>query len=182
VVCLFEFDADAPGRLRKLDGVPREVPHDLLKTPGIAQHDRGAVERHFNVDVLRTRLGSNRIDGGLDDLRETNRFAGDMQAVGDNPRHVEQIVDQLPLRAGAPFDDLDCVAHSIRRHPIGSKHLRPSEDRRQRCPQFMRHRGKEFVLGPIRRFGLAPRGLFLGDQLRKIVPHGVERAAEGADF
>ena len=56
------------------------------------------------------------------------------------------------------------------------QHLRPSEDRGQRRAQLVRDRREELVLRAVRILGLATRGLLLGDQLREVVPHRVERA------
>ena len=69
--------------------------------------------------MLRGRLWPNRIEGSLDDFGETNRFAGDLKPVRHNSRDIQQVVDQLALRARTVFDNLNRVTDLIGRNALG---------------------------------------------------------------
>ena len=72
------------------------------------------------------------------------------ELAGHDPAQIEQVVDQLNLRARIAVDDLDgplLLVRSLGRR-ASEQHLGPAQDGAQRRAQFVRERGQEFVLQP----------------------------------
>jgi len=83
----------------------------------------------------------------------SSRAAPEPELPRDDARHVEQILDQLGLRPSVPLDDVErSGGHPARTAP--PQHAGPGEDRRERCPELVRHHREKLVLGAIRALGL----------------------------
>src|SRR5919204_10165 len=95
-----ESHAHAPARGRELDGVREEVPEDLLQALGVARDLRGrVVEARLNLDLFGLRGGAHRLDGGAHDRAQLDAPRVETHLPRDDARHVEQVVDDLLLRA-----------------------------------------------------------------------------------
>jgi hypothetical protein len=67
----------------------------------------------------------------------------------DDPRHIEDVVDQARLGPCVALDDLEDSASVFRCIPSTRGH-RPAENRTERRSQLVRNDGQEVVLGPVR--------------------------------
>src|SRR5437763_1766471 len=65
-----------------------------------------AREVEMQRDPFRGDARPHRVDGGLDDALQVHRRDVELQLAGDDARDVEDLVDQLRLRARAPLDRL----------------------------------------------------------------------------
>src|SRR5262249_30227550 len=95
---------------RELDGVGEEVPDNLLQplgvTPDLAVPQYLWIEFRGEPDEFRVRRRANRFDRVVDHAGQVNRSDFDSQLAGDNPRRIEQIVDQPPLPLAIAADRL----------------------------------------------------------------------------
>ena len=93
---------------RELHGVGQQVPEHLLKALGIA-HDGGPrrVLDELEENALGVGRGRHRPDRRLDDGADLHGLEIELELARDDPRHVEQLVDDLVLRAGVPDDRVD---------------------------------------------------------------------------
>ena len=85
-----------------------------------------------------------------DHPRQRERFHVQPHLARDDPAHVEQVLDELHLRAGVAFDDLHGL-RDLRRVGLRVRFLedaRPAEDRVERRAQFVGKRRQELVLEP----------------------------------
>src|SRR4029079_6540084 len=97
---LLNGDIDASARLCELDGVGKQIPHDLFEPVGISPDlAREAADREIDVEVARSSRGSNRSSRGENDCREVNRRRLDAKFASHCARDVEQVVDENGLRA-----------------------------------------------------------------------------------
>ena len=151
---------------RELHGVGQQVPEHLFQAPRIAlQHGHGQVFR-VDADLF---LARHRLDG----------FAGALQHVGQidfsnlqrhlarqDGRHVEQVVDQVNLRAGAALDGGQAtLEHGL---VVGAhiQQLGPAQHGIERRAQFVADGGEEVVLQAAGAFGLFTGARFGFKQLR----------------
>ena len=111
------------------------------------------------------------LDGLADQVVGVDDLPVQRQLAPDDPRHVEQVVDQPGLEVDVPADHLQGRA-DLGRAVAGSSSIAETvgQDGGQRGPQLVAEDGEELVLGPVGRLGLvpgelqaAPRLLALGD-------------------
>jgi len=69
-----------------------------------------------------------------------------MQLSGDDPRHIEEILNDLNLRMRIPFDHFERSVKICRAEGCASQQVNASENGSQRRPQFVRKGGEEDVL------------------------------------
>ncbi len=86
------------------------------------------------------------------------------QFAGDDPAHVEQIFDQLGLRAGAAADDLQRLGGFLGTHATGRQQVDPTQDDVERRAKLVRQGGQEFVFDVPDALGFGPGGTFGGQQ------------------
>ena len=141
------LDASPVGR--ELDRVGEQVPHHLLQALPVA-HDRG---RPFHdgdeLDLLRLRRRPHRLDGGVDHPRHLDPADVQLHLAGDDPRHVEHVLDEAGLGLHVALDDLQ-PAHPRRLVDLLlAQDAGPPQDRGERRAQLVGERGQELVLGPV---------------------------------
>jgi len=152
----------------ELDRVRQEVPDDLLQPVAIAARlgHGGNVGRDRHA--LRFGGGPQRVERAANDLADVDaRHVQDHLAVHD-PRHVEDVLDQLFLCDGVVLNDAHGVLQTIGLELARFEQLRPAEHRVERRAQLVRQRGQEFILHAVDAFGLAARALFAPQQLRAL--------------
>ena len=129
---------------------------------GVTDSSRTASSR---IDFCSARGRSARMAAWISFAGSTARRSRRRVARGD-AREVEEVVDELGLRAHAALDRLE------RSRTVGLAGLRrakgvgPGEDRVERRPELVRDQGEELVLGPVGRLGGLPRLLELARSLR----------------
>ena len=110
----------------------------------------------------RMRLASARRPHGLerrlDEGRRLHRLHVEAHLAGGDAGHVEQVLDQLGLRARVALDHLHRPQQLLALHAAGGDDLRPAEDRAERRAQLVRQRGEELVLELAHALGLGARG------------------------
>ena len=72
----------------------------------------------------------------------------DHQLAADDPRDVEDVLDQLRLQPRVPADHFDRLLRACGGEGAALQHRHPAQDRVQRRPQLVRERGQELVLEP----------------------------------
>ena len=105
---------DAAAARRELDRVGEQVPEDLLQPARVAGDRCRAVrvEHRSQADALGARRpGATVSTRGVDDAGEVQRLHVQPHLAGDDPAHVEQVLDDLRLRAGVALDRV----HALRR-------------------------------------------------------------------
>ena len=123
---------------RELDGVGQQVPHHLLQPPRIAAHHRlMRRERPLDADLARLAGRMHRLDRRLDDGRQIHLVDVEAQFARDDPRDVEQIVDELCLHPGVALDGGETVGKMGVDGPRSSQDHRPADDRVERRPQLV---------------------------------------------
>jgi hypothetical protein len=111
----------------------------------------------------------NLIERPLDHGDEIHGQRIDAHRAADDPRDVEEVVDDPRQRLRIALDDMDCVERSRGIDLLAAEQVRPAEDRIEGRPQLMGHDGQELVLQPIRGLGRSPRGVRF---VRKVLgPH-----------
>ena len=125
----------------------------------VGQRADAAIER----DRLRVRRGADRVDGAVDDRLQIDRRQLDAQLAGDDARHVEDVFDQLRLRARVAFDGVQRLLFLLGRQRARPQHARPADHRVERRAQLVRQRREELVLRPVGRLGGLAR-VPLGDR------------------
>jgi len=105
-----EVDVHAPVLRGELDRVGHEVPHDLLEPIGVAhERPRAVVEQAREAHLLGVRGRPHHLERGAGHRGEVDRADVDAELAADDPRDVEQVVDELRLRPGVALDDLERV-------------------------------------------------------------------------
>ncbi len=155
---------DPPAGRGVLRGVDQQVRDDLREPRQVAfegdrlrrQIDRQRMARRID-DRLRD------LDRTLDDGRELQRLAPQMELAARHARDVEQVVEQVRHLRDLPIDDVAAPDHLRVALGGAAQHLDRIADRRERVAQLVRERRDEVVLLAI---GLAQRllgVLALGD-------------------
>src|SRR5262249_55796103 len=122
--------------------------------------DRGELrwELELEPDLLRLGRRPDDLDGVLHDRNQIYRLRVEPELAGDDARHVEDVLDELPLGLSVPADGVD----ALRQRRIGAPLLeeaRPADDGVEGRPELVRHRREELVLDAARLLG-AVRRLF----------------------
>jgi hypothetical protein len=100
--------AAAPGS--ELDGVGEQVPGHLLQAVWIADDvaaddlGGGRLENHAQLDPLGLGRRAQRLDGVMEDGGEVDPLEAQRQAAPDDARDVQDVVDDLGLRADVLLD------------------------------------------------------------------------------
>jgi len=97
----------------------------------------------------------------------------------DDAGDVEEIFDELRQHTGVALDHLGPAARARGIERARAEQAHPPEDRVQRCPELVRERRQEFVLGAIGLVQLAPRVFQITDD--DLVGAHVAQDADGAD-
>jgi len=63
--------------------------------------------------------------------------AFDVHLARDDPRHVEEIADELGQERGVPFDDVERMGPLRLLHRTPAQDPRPAHDRGQGCSQLV---------------------------------------------
>ena len=115
-------------------------------------------EAHGDVDALGLRLLTHCLDDVARDRTQIDRLNLQLQLARDDLADVQEIRNQLRLKSGVLRDDLESALNGRRVVRALQQEVRPAENRVQRRTQLVRHQGDEFVLAPIRTFGVGTRG------------------------
>jgi hypothetical protein len=127
----------ATGR-RELDGVRDEVQDDLIEPERIGDDRRHRfVERYFQADRLLLRVGLHRSYRLFDDLHGLDGAQVEAKGRGGDARQVEEITDELRLRANAALDRVDGPRSVGVGRALRTQRVRPGEDRVERRPQLV---------------------------------------------
>ena len=159
-----------PAIRRELERVPDQVHQHALELVRIDGGDARVpgVDRELDVAVggknreVRRQEPHERGDVGVDRL--------DLQLVGLDPRHVEQIVDVLQQHAGVAGDDFARVPPLRQAHRPGVVDEAPGrpEDERERRPQFVADVGEELGLDLVELADALEEALQLDVLLREL--------------
>ena len=128
---------------REFHGVGEQVPKDLLE-PVFVPHDDAADagEGGGEPDALALGRRAHGLHGGGDDGGEVDPLHVEADLAGFDAAHVEQILDQLRLRAHVALDDFERLrARSSGVAPF-FRICDPAEDGVQRRAQLVRERGR----------------------------------------
>ena len=165
-----EEDVDGSAFGREFDRVGQEVPHDLLQPRWVARDWPGVrVDDFAKLDLLGVRRGADGIDSEVDDACQVGALHVESNFAGDDAAHVQQVVDELRLRAGVALDGVDALAEVLGRELVQAQELRPAEDGIERGAQLVRQRGEKLVLHDAGVLGLGARGAFGLQQLSALV-------------
>src|SRR5262249_19203702 len=156
---------DSTSFSRELDRVREQVPDSLLQTAGVAEdHAVWDVDLFAQNNPFRFDAGPDDIDGGMKNVFDLDRLGVELESSGDDPRGVEDVLDQQVLRFRALRYHLQRVARLLSVQPALDEHAGPAQDCSQRRAQFVRDGGQEFVFHPVRGFGVRARGFFQPQQ------------------
>ena len=158
-----------------------QVPDHLLQPLGIAGHrrHRGSTTTSARARPWRRPPGSTVADGVVDHGGEIDRLHVQAQLAGDDPRDVEDVLDDLRQRLSR------CARGSRARAPAwrasakhaAAQHAGVAEDGVERRPQLVRQRAEKLVLQPVR--VVAPAGR--RGRSRRRVRRGTPRPARSGD-
>ncbi len=92
---------------------------------------------------------------GLERCAQIDRHERQIQLVADDARHIEQVFDQLRLRARASIDGLHRALALTVVEPAGLEQMGPADDRVHRRAQLVRQVREELVFQASRLFGMS---------------------------
>lgn len=140
----------------ELERVADQVGQHLLEAPGIAEEPQAALQRRiqFQPDLARLCGGLHQFHGAARQPGDVEVFGLQADLAGQDRTHIQQVVDDLRLRARTALDHHQSLAQLGRLEGIGLHQARPSQDRIERRAQFVAERGQEFILDPAGVFGL----------------------------
>ena len=131
------------------DRVREQVAEHLLEASRVTADD-GGHRRAVEADALALHLRAHRLARFVERVLDAHRARLDAERAADDARHVDQIVEELPLAESVATDDVERVVNVGGQIAARLEHLRPAEDGVQRAAQLVRDRGQEFV-APLRR-------------------------------
>ena len=100
-----ERELDASFRRRELDGVRQQVPDHLLDAVRICNaQDRPAVVVGLELNLLGVGSAAHDVEGRVGQLGQVDGRRLKTELARHDPRDIEQVVDQLRLRAGVARD------------------------------------------------------------------------------
>src|SRR4051812_1720197 len=102
------------------------------------------IENLPNADILRFCRESRGIDSGVNDGREVGQLDIQPYLARDDATHIEQIFNQLRLRAGVALDGIEAFRNQGRVR-ADRQQLRPAKNRVERRAQFVTERGEKLV-------------------------------------
>ena len=132
----------------------------------------GRVLDELEENALGVGRGRHRPDRRFDDGADLHGLEIELKLARDDPRHVEQLVDDLVLRAGVPNDRVDGGSDLVGSELTALEQVGPPDDRGQWRPQLVRQRGQELVLHPAGRLGHRARLLRLAVEVRVVDGNG----------
>src|SRR5262245_8093711 len=101
-------------RRGELDGVLYQIPDHLLKPVGVnLENMYGRVERLLQTHPFGLRLRAYGVDRRFDNRGESGRFNIKREIAGADARNIEQVVDQIFLRAGVALNNLQRAVFAI---------------------------------------------------------------------
>src|SRR5581483_3327003 len=107
-VVLLETDVDAATGRRVLDGVRQEIREHLPQPRDVAGHlSQGGIDRRGEPDTLRFGGRTDRCEDGCERRREVDVAPLELERSADDPRDVEEILDQTRLAERVPLDRRD---------------------------------------------------------------------------
>src|SRR6185369_6310878 len=95
---------------RKLHRIRKQVPEHLLQSFAVRSYNcigRGDMSSDSNLLCFRSRLNS--INSSVDYQEKINGLRADPELARNDPRHVQQIFNNLPLRSRISLDHFHCV-------------------------------------------------------------------------
>ena len=140
----------------ELDGVAHQVEQHLAQAPAVDLGDR----RQPGIDLAAERqrffgrLDADDVAQALQQVVQMNVGGARLQRAGLEPRDVDEVVDEQQHVLPATLDRAERNALLIAQPDVHLKNLRVAEDRIQRSPQLVAHRGEELGLGARRELGL----------------------------
>ena len=98
-------DLNFPAVRGELDGIADQVPDHLLKPPWITDHTANArIDQLLKQDEFCLRRRPHAFDPRLDHFGQIDELNVETHSSAFYPGNVEQVVDQLSLSSGRPFD------------------------------------------------------------------------------
>ena len=147
-----------PPRGRELHGVGQQVPDHLLQPARVTRHGTGrGIDRQLEPDVPGPRGGPHGVRCRFDHLGQPHRAQAHVELAGDDPRHVQDVGDELGLGPGVAIDGLDGTAGGGGIQARLAQDVRPGHDGIERRAQLVRQGGQELVLQPVGLLRLGPR-------------------------
>ena len=145
----FGGEPDVPGPWRELHGVLQDVGEDLHEPCAVAADDQGAGGRLDVQGMPRGRRERrDRLGGDRHQARDVQGLAVQLDLVGRDPRHVQQVVDQTHQLPDLTLHDVSRTG-GHRRRRIGLQRLEREPDGCEGVAQFVRQRGEELVLALV---------------------------------
>ena len=138
-------DRDGAAGRGEADRVREQVAEHLLEASRVTADDGGGIDDAVEVDALALHLRAHRLARLVERVLDAHRPRLDAERAADHARHVDQIVEELPLPERVATDDVQRVADVGRQIAARLEHLRPAEDGVQRAAQLVRDRGEELV-------------------------------------
>ncbi len=126
---VLDLDLDSAALRRELHGVGQQIP-DYLAQPvwiAIGKARRGGRDFH-DRNALRVCRRLHRQDRGVHDFLQVGRPYLEARRAGDDPAHVEKVIDDARLSPRVALDDLQ-PADDFRRERVGMEYLCPADDR-----------------------------------------------------
>ena len=173
-------DRDGAAGRGEPNRVRQQVAEHLLEAPRVTADDGGGIDDAVEVDPLAIHLRTHRLARLVERVLDAHRPRLDAERAAHDARHVDEVVEQLPLPERVATDDLERVADVGRQIAARLEHLRPAEDGVQRAAQLVRDGGEELVT-PLRRLerGRAQAGELVDRLLQLADADGVFGGAAG---
>src|SRR5580704_5576629 len=149
-------DDDAAARLGKFDGVGEKIEQDLLELDLIdPDQSVQSIVAAIDFDQLLFGNRTESVNDRVDQLGDRYGFFLEVDLAGLNPGQVENAIDQAEQMDRGLVNVLRVFGVAILRLlRVELDDLGKSDDRVERCPQFMGHVGKELGLGAVGCLGL----------------------------
>jgi hypothetical protein len=113
----------------EFDGVRQEIPDRLLKPIGIAKdQNRTLLRHHFKSGASGLRTGANHVRRSVDNRRQIDGSQFQPQLASDDPRHVEQVFDELCLRACVSLNGGERLSDTLGFERGVKDHRRPTQN------------------------------------------------------
>src|SRR5579872_2046499 len=118
---------DSAARRRELHGVGEEIPQYLLQAVGVATNPADArIQKLVNADAPGFGALPDRVNRVVNDVMELQRLHLEMDLAGDDPAHIQQVVDDLGLSANVALDRLETALAILRAGPLLPQQRRPA--------------------------------------------------------
>jgi hypothetical protein len=114
----------------EFDGIGKKVPEALLEPAGVSAHLRRQwIEDGVNLNPLGIGGMPDGGDGGPDHILEFHLLHIQTDFTGNNPAHIQQVLDQLRLYPAISFDHREAFDKLFILVVAGAEDLRPADDR-----------------------------------------------------